>query len=61
MLKVTGGYKNISIPHEEPTEEQLIKYKNQMDPWQIRLGNYAGLLPYCGRCLSVCPVIREAL
>lgn len=36
MLKATGGYKNIPIPNEEPTEDELLEYKAQMDPWQLR-------------------------
>jgi len=58
MLKATGGYKNIPMPREEPTEEELLVYKAQMDPWQLRehSKSYAGLVPYCGKCLGVCPV-----
>jgi len=60
MLTSTGGYKNIPIPNEEPTEDELLKYKAQMDPWQLRENSksYAGLVPYCGKCLCVCPVKR---
>lgn len=60
MLKNTGGYKNIPMPKEEPLEEELLKYKAQMDPWQLReqTKTYAGLVPYCGKCLCVCPVKR---
>jgi ferredoxin len=60
MLKSTGGYKNIRMPKEEPTEEELLKYKAQMDPWQVRehTKSYAGLVPYCGKCMVVCPVKR---
>ena len=58
MLKSTGGYKNIPIPKEEPTEEELLEYKSRMDPWQLRehTKSYAGLVPYGGKCLCVCPV-----
>lgn len=56
MLKCTGGYRDIPMPSKEPTSEELLKYKAQMDPWQERLKRYAGLLPYCGRCLSICPL-----
>jgi epoxyqueuosine reductase QueG len=58
MIKATGGYKNIRIPKEEPTEDELLEYKAQMDPWQLRehSKSYAGLVPYCGKCLGVCPV-----
>lgn len=58
MLKSTGGYKNIPMPDEEPAEDELLKYKAQMDPWQLRehTKSYAGLVPYCGKCLCVCPV-----
>jgi epoxyqueuosine reductase QueG len=56
MLKSTGGFKDIPIPSREPTSSELLKYKSQMDPWQERLKLYAGLLPYCGRCLSICPL-----
>ena len=59
MLKCTGGYKDIPMPTEEPTAEKLLEYKAQMDPWQERMKVYAGLLPYCGRCLSVCPCCKE--
>ncbi len=59
MLKCTGGYRDIPLPLEEPTSEELLKYKAQMDPWQERLKLYAGLLPYCGRCLSICPCPNE--
>jgi len=54
MLKSTGGYKDIPIPDEEPTDEELLAYKNQVDPWQKRMKNYVGLVPYCGRCYTVC-------
>ena len=58
MIKATGGYKSIPIPKEEPTEDELLGYKAQMDPWQLRehSKSYAGLVPYCGKCLGVCPV-----
>jgi len=56
MLKCTGGYKNIPMPTEEPTAEELLGYLMQMDPWQERMKVNVGVLPYCGRCLSVCPV-----
>ncbi len=58
MLKSTGGYKNIPLPRDEPTEEELLQYKARMDPWQLRehTKSYAGLVPYCGKCLCVCPV-----
>ena len=58
MLKTTGGYKDILMPDEEPTEDELLKYKAQMDPWQLReeRKSYAGAVPYCGKCLGVCPV-----
>jgi len=55
MLEITGGYRDIPLPREEPTDEELLRYKAQMDPWQERLKIYAGLLPYCGRCLAICP------
>ncbi len=56
MLRSTGGYKDIPIPMKEPSPEELLKYKSQMDPWQERLKLYTGLLPYCGRCLAICPL-----
>jgi len=36
------------------------EYKAQMDPWQLRehTKSYAGLVPYCGKCLGICPVKR---
>ena len=44
------------MPDEEPSAEELLQYKAQVDPWQTRLkATSGGLLPYCGRCLSVCP------
>ena len=55
MLKCTGGYRDIPIPDEEPTDEELIQYKDQVDPWQKRMRNSVGLVPYCGRCYTVCP------
>ena len=54
MLECTGGYKDIPIPDTEPTPEELLEYKAQMDPWQKRVTNYVGALPFCGRCLTVC-------
>jgi len=54
MLKCTGGYTDIPIPGEEPTDEELLVYKSRVDPWQTRLKNYVGLVPYCGRCYTVC-------
>lgn len=56
MLRSAGGAKDIPMPKEEPTAEELMGYKAQGDPWQERLKRYAGLIPYCGRCLCVCPV-----
>ncbi len=62
MLKATGGNKTIPITDEEPTNEELLEYKAQMDVWQLREQNksYAGLVPYCGKCLGVCPVRRAS-
>jgi epoxyqueuosine reductase len=54
MLECTGGYKDIPIPDTEPTAEELLEYKAQLDPWQKRVTNYVGALPYCGKCLAVC-------
>jgi len=54
MLKRTGGYKDIPIPDEEPNSEELLEYKSQVDPWQKRMSNFVGLVPYCGRCYAVC-------
>ena len=59
MLKCVGGYTDVPMPDEEPDEFELIKYKDQMDPWQQRMRNYTGLTPYCGRCLVVCPAGRN--
>ena len=61
MLKCTGGYKDIPIPEEEPSEEELLEYKARVDPWQTRLKNTVGLVPYCGRCYTVCPGSIRAL
>jgi len=55
MLRCTGGAKDIPMPKKEPSAEELIRYKAQADPWQERLKRYTGLIPYCGRCLCVCP------
>ena len=55
MLKCTGGYKDIRLPATEPTSEELLDYKAQVDPWQERMTKLGGLLPYCGRCLCICP------
>jgi ferredoxin len=60
MLKCGGGYKDIHLPKEEPSEESLLQYKGMVDPWQKRLSNLTGLLPYCGRCFSVCPLPGQA-
>ena len=54
MLKCTGGYKDIPMPDAEPTAEELLRYKAEVDPWQERMRRYSGLLPYCGRCMCVC-------
>jgi epoxyqueuosine reductase QueG len=59
MLKATGGYRDIPMPAKEPSPQELLKYKAQMDPWQERLKLYSGLLPYCGRCLAICPLPHE--
>ena len=56
MLKVAGGYKDIPMPKTEPTAQELLRYKAEMDPWQERVKRYNGLTPYCGRCLCICPV-----
>jgi len=56
MLKCTGGYKDIPMPKTEPTAEELLRYKAQMDPWQDRVKRYNGLTPYCGRCYCICPM-----
>jgi epoxyqueuosine reductase QueG len=55
MLKSTGGYRDIPIPDEEPSEAELLEYKKQVDPWQKRMADKVGLVPYCGRCYTVCP------
>jgi epoxyqueuosine reductase len=59
MLKITGGYKDIPLPEKEPGPDELLEFKSRMDPWQARLKLNSGLLPYCGRCLSVCPLPRN--
>lgn len=56
MLRITGGAKDIPMPKKEPTAEELLQYKAQVDPWQQRLQRTSGLIPYCGRCLCVCPL-----
>jgi epoxyqueuosine reductase QueG len=58
MLKCVGGYRDIPMPAEEPSDDELMKHKAKIDPWQNRLTNLVGLIPYCGRCLSVCPEPR---
>ena len=55
MLRCTGGYKDIPLPDKEPTAEELLRYKAEVDPWQERVRRFSGLIPYCGRCLCVCP------
>ncbi|OHB81287.1 MAG: hypothetical protein A2V98_02475 [Planctomycetes bacterium RBG_16_64_12] len=55
MLKCTGGYKDIALPETEPTAEELLRYKAEVDQWQERLRNLSGLIPFCGRCLCICP------
>ena len=55
MLKCTGGYKDIPLPDHEPSAEELLRYKAEVDPWQERLRSLSGLIPFCGRCLCVCP------
>jgi hypothetical protein len=55
MLKCTGGYKDIPLPDTEPTAEELLRYKAEVDPWQERLRSLSGLIPFCGRCLCICP------
>jgi hypothetical protein len=59
MLKCVGGYRDIPMPDKEPTDDELMRHKARIDPWQNRLTNLAGLLPYCGRCLSACPEPRK--
>jgi len=61
MLKCTGGYKDIPIPRTEPTAEELLRRKAEMDPWQERVKRYNGLTPYCGRCLCICDPRRNNL
>jgi len=58
MLKCTGGYRDIPMPEEEPSDDVLMRNYARMDPWQSRVTNLAGLVPYCGRCFSVCPEPR---
>jgi epoxyqueuosine reductase QueG len=58
MLKCVGGYRDIPMPDKEPSDDELMKHKAKIDPWQNRLTNLIGLLPYCGKCLSVCPEPR---
>lgn len=59
MLQCTGGYKDIPLPQTEPTAEELLRLKAEIDPWQERLRAFSGLLPYCGRCLCICPKPSE--
>ena len=44
-----------SPSRSEPLAEELLRYKAEVDPWQERVRRYSGLIPYCGRCLCVCP------
>jgi epoxyqueuosine reductase QueG len=60
MLKSAGGYRDIPMPADEPDDDELMKYKANVDPWQTRVTNLIGLVPYCGKCLSVCPEPRGA-
>jgi ferredoxin len=55
MLKCVGGLRDIPMPATEPTDDELMRHKARIDPWQNRVTNLVGILPYCGRCLSVCP------
>lgn len=59
MLKCTGGYRDIPLPAEEPSDDALMRHKARIDPWQNRITNLAGLVPFCGRCFSVCPEPRK--
>jgi epoxyqueuosine reductase QueG len=59
MLQSVGGYTDIPMPDKEPSAEELLQYKAQTDPWQVRLkATSGGLLPYCGRCMCACPAGR---
>ena len=53
-----GRGASLPIPKEEPMKDELLEYKAQMDPWQLweHTKSYAGLVPYCGKCLGICPV-----
>jgi epoxyqueuosine reductase len=55
MLKCTGGFKDIPMPDAEPTPDELLRYKSEVDPWQQRRRSLSGLIPFCGRCLCICP------
>jgi epoxyqueuosine reductase QueG len=59
MLKCVGGLRDIPMPDQEPSDDELMKHKAKIDPWQNRVTNLIGILPYCGRCLSVCPEPRR--
>jgi hypothetical protein len=59
MLKCTGGYTDIPLPETEPTPEELLRYKAEVDPWQERLRAISGLVPFCGRCLCICPQPKD--
>ncbi len=59
MLKCTGRYKDFPLSDAEPTAEELLRYKAEVDPWQERLRRFGGLIPFCGRCLCICPGPNE--
>jgi epoxyqueuosine reductase QueG len=61
MLRCTGGYKDIPLPDREPTSEELLRYKAEVDPWQERLRAFSGLIPFCGRCFCICPRPKNAV
>ena len=58
MLKCTGGYRDIPMPDAEPSDDALMRHRARIDPWQNRITHLVGLVPYCGRCFSVCPEPR---
>ncbi len=45
MLKCTDGYKDIPMPARDPTAEELLRYKAEVDTWQERVKRYNGLTP----------------
>ena len=54
MLKCVGGYRDIPLPDTEPTAEELLRYKAEVDPWQDGLRRSVALFRIAaGACAFV--------